>query len=50
MEKNDAYIKAKHRASTRLILAISLITGLTFAGSILGINSLMRMYARKEAT
>ena len=50
MENNDAYIRAKHRASTRLILAISLITGLTFAGSIVVINSLMKMYARKEAT
>lgn len=48
--ENKSHVKVKQKASTRLILTISLIIGSAFAFSILGINSLMKIYAREEAT
>ena len=46
-EKSNSKIKPK--ASTRLITVISVIIGISFAASILGINSLMKIYAREDA-
>ena len=46
----ESHFKTKQKASTRLIVAISLIIGIALACSILGINSLMKIHARNEAT